>query len=51
VRYRDALNAQWVTAPRRVSPAVLLDLFERSSGQLADPALAEPLFRVRSVTV
>jgi uncharacterized protein (TIGR03083 family) len=39
----NELNAQWVTASRRLSPRVLTDLYERAGGDVADWFEALPL--------
>ena len=36
VAYINGLNAQWVDTARRLSPRVLIDMYERASGDLAD---------------
>ena len=36
VAFLNGLNAQWVTAARRLSPRVLTDMYERASGEVAD---------------
>ncbi len=36
VAFINTLNAQWVTAARRLSPRVLADLYERAAGEAAD---------------
>src|SRR5688572_27229049 len=51
VRFINGLNAGWVDAMRRVSPFVLVDLFELASARLADfverlPLDTPPLFPV-----
>src|SRR4051812_41200871 len=43
VRFINDLNAQWVTAARRLSPRVLTDLYGRASGEAADFFEALPL--------
>jgi hypothetical protein len=35
VGYLNRLNAEWITATRRVSPPLLIDLLEHTGGQLA----------------
>ena len=51
VRFINTINAQWVTAAKRLSPRVLTDFYERASSELADwfeslPADAPALFPV-----
>jgi uncharacterized protein (TIGR03083 family) len=51
VRFINGLNAEWVAAMRRVSPSVLVELFDLASARLADfieslPPDAPPLFPV-----
>jgi uncharacterized protein (TIGR03083 family) len=51
VDFINALNAQWVTSARRLSPRVLTDLYERASREAADwfeslPLEASALFPV-----
>ena len=36
VAFINGLNAQWVTAARRLSPRVLTDMYERASDEVAD---------------
>jgi uncharacterized protein (TIGR03083 family) len=36
VDFINGLNAQWVTAAKRLSPRILIDLFERASREAAD---------------
>jgi uncharacterized protein (TIGR03083 family) len=36
VRYLNRLNAEWVTAARRISPALLIDLLEHTGRQVAE---------------
>jgi uncharacterized protein (TIGR03083 family) len=36
VEFINALNAQWVTAAKRLSPRLLTDLYEDASGEVAD---------------
>jgi uncharacterized protein (TIGR03083 family) len=43
VDFINALNAQWVSAAKRLSPRVLTDLFEHASNELADWFEALPL--------
>ena len=43
VAFINALNAQWVTAAKRLSPRVLTDLYARASGEVADWFEALPL--------
>jgi uncharacterized protein (TIGR03083 family) len=43
VGFINELNAQWVTAAKRLSPRVLADLYERASGEAADWFEALPL--------
>ena len=43
VSFINDLNAQWVTAAKRLSPRVLADLYERASGEAADWSEALPL--------
>jgi uncharacterized protein (TIGR03083 family) len=43
VGFINDLNAQWVTAARRLSPRVLTDLYGRASGEAADFFEALPL--------
>ena len=51
VEFINDLNAQWITAAKRLSPRVLTDLYERASGEAADwfesiPFTAPALFPV-----
>jgi hypothetical protein len=51
VNFINRLNAQWVGSAKRLSPRVLTDLYERTSGELADwfeslPLEAPALFPV-----
>ena len=43
VGFINELNAQWVTAAKRLSPRVLTDLYDRASGEAADWFEALPL--------
>jgi uncharacterized protein (TIGR03083 family) len=36
VAFINGLNAEWIAAARRLSPRVLIDLYERASGEAAD---------------
>ena len=51
VAFINGINAQWVTASKRLSPRVLTDLYERASNEAADwwealPLTAPALFSV-----
>lgn len=39
----NGINAEWVAASKRLSPRVLVDAFERASGELADWFESQPL--------
>ena len=43
VAFINVLNAQWVTAAKRLSPRLLTDLYARASGEVADWFEALPL--------
>ena len=43
VAFINDLNAQWVTAAKRLSPRVLIDCYERAAGEAADWFEALPL--------
>ena len=43
VAFINGLNAQWVTAARRLSPQVLTGMYERASGEAADWFESQPL--------
>jgi hypothetical protein len=43
VAFINGINAQWVTASKRLSPRVLTDAFERAGAELADWFEAQPL--------
>lgn len=43
VSFINELNAQWVTAARRLSPRVLTDLYARASGEACDWWESQPL--------
>lgn len=43
VAFINDLNAQWVTSSKRLSPRVLLDLYDRASAELADWFESQPL--------